>query len=90
MTPHELSLAVSGAVLLGYAAITLFFLKFWRRSGLRLFAWFALAFFVITLERLMLLSAPSEWVHRPLFYCTRLVAFLIIAGAIWDKNRPRG
>jgi hypothetical protein len=89
MRLHDLALAVDGAVLLGYATIALFFLKFWRQTRLRLFAWFALAFMVLTSERLMLLSAPAEWVHRPLFYCTRLVAFLIIAGAIWDRNRTR-
>lgn len=89
MSWHDLSLALTGAVILGYVMIGLFFLRFWRQSRERLFSCFAISFFILALERVMLLAAPFEWVHEPQFYCTRLVAFLVIAWAIWDKNRPR-
>lgn len=89
MSPTELFHTFSGAIILGYLIIGLFFLRFWRSTCERLFLWFAVAFVILALERVMLLTHPFEWVHDPLFYCTRLTAFLLIAWAIWDKNRPR-
>ena len=40
------------------------------------------------IERVMLLVSSPEFRHSPPFYLTRLVAFLIIIWAIWDKNLP--
>ena len=88
MSTRELSLVFSGAIMLGYAVVALFFLRFWRRTRERLFVWFALAFAILAAERALLL-APGSWTHQPAVYCTRLVAFLMIAGAIWDQNRAR-
>jgi hypothetical protein len=78
---------VEGALCLGFAAIALFFLRFWRRSRDRLFAWFALAFAVMAASRLALtlMSLPDE--ARLALRLLRLVAFLIILWAIIDKNR---
>ena len=87
MTANELSLALAGAVVFGYLVIALFFLRFWRQTHQRLFVWFAIAFSLLALERVLLLLEPFAWVHQPQFYCTRLIAFLMIACAIWDKNR---
>lgn len=87
---RDLSLALSGAILMACAVIALFFFRFWRRTGERLFGWFATAFALLMLERVIIVTVTPEISHHPLFYCTRLVAFLCIAGAIWDKNRGRG
>lgn len=85
----ELSIACSGAVFFGYVVIALFFCRFWRQTGARLFAAFSLAFVVLAAERAMMLTLAVEPAHRPLMYLTRLVAFLIIIWAIWDTNRRR-
>jgi hypothetical protein len=84
---QNLSIACSGAVLFGYLIIALFFLRFWRQTGARLFACFALAFVILAIERAMMVMVVVEPIHLPLVYCTRLVAFLVIAWAIWDTNR---
>ena len=85
-----MKLLVSGALLAGYAVVALFFLKFWRRTGDRLFGFFAAAFALLALQRfgLSLLSEEvgegGEWM-----YVLRLLAFVLILFAIWDKNRAR-
>ena len=86
---ESLSIACSGAVLFGYIVVGLFFCRFWRQTGARLFAAFALAFFILALERAMMLAYVAEPIDLPLVYLTRLVAFLVIAWAIWDQNRSR-
>jgi hypothetical protein len=85
----ELNIAASGAILLGHAVIGLYFLRFWRQTRERLFGWFAVAFFILAVERIIIITVVPEIRHHPLFYCTRLVAFLVIAWAIWDRNRSR-
>ena len=81
---------ISGAVLMGYAVCALFFLRFWRQTHDRLFAVFGLAFALLALQRLALvLTEPlEEW--RTGLYIVRLLAFLLILGAIVDKNRADG
>jgi hypothetical protein len=78
---------VSGAILMGYAVCALFFLRFWRQTRDRLFLVFALAFGLLGMQRLALvLTEPlEEW--RTGLYIVRLLAFLLILGAIVDKNR---
>jgi hypothetical protein len=89
MTPHNFSSVISGAIILGYLVIALFFVRFWRQTHVRLFVWFAIAFALLAVERVMLVAAPPVWMHQPQFYCTRLVAFLLIAWAILDENRQK-
>jgi len=45
--------------------------------------------FTLAAERAMILTEVVELIHRPLIYLTRLLAFLVIAWAIWDTNRKR-
>jgi len=78
---------ISGAILLGYWAIGVFFSRFWRASGDRLFGCFALAFWLLAAERFLLILVNLENEMRPFIYLVRLVAFLCIAFAILDKNR---
>lgn len=86
---RDLSMACAGAVLFGYFVVGLFFCRFWQQTRVRLFAWFAVAFFILALERAMMIALSVEPLQMPLIYCTRLVAFLVIGWAIWDTNRPR-
>ena len=74
---------------MGMATAGLFFLRFWRESRDRLFGFFALAFFLLAVNRLLLLFVPedSEMTLAP--YLVRLLAFGIILAAIVDKNVRR-
>lgn len=80
---------IAGALAAAFAVIALFFLRFWRRTGDRLFAFFALAFALLAVQR-VLLGVLREWGERSVpLYGLRLVAFLLIIVAIIDKNRAR-
>lgn len=65
----------------------LFFLKLWHVSRDRLFSLFAAAFWLLALNWVVLGFArvAAESQHR--VYLIRLLAFLLIAAAIIDKNR---
>jgi len=78
---------MSGILVAGYAVAGLFFLRFWRESRDRLFAWFAGAFFVLCLQRVLLVVVNID---SPLLYLVRLVAFSLIIVAIVEKNRAQG
>jgi hypothetical protein len=74
-----------GAIAAGYAVAGLFFLRFWRDTQDRLFVLFAVAFFVLAINRVIgvLLSPPD----RDHVYWVRFAAFAVILLAIVDKNR---
>lgn len=81
---------VPGAIVMGYAVAGLFFLRFWRQTRDRLFLIFAIAFWLLGLQRLALaLSADLVEAHTGL-YLLRLFAFLLILLAIVDKNSGKG
>ena len=78
---------VAGAIAMGYLVAGLFFLKFWRGVGDRLFLLFAVAFLLLAVQRVALaLVADTPEAALPL-YGLRLLAFLIIIIGIVDKNR---
>lgn len=70
---------------MGYAVAGLLFLRLWKRTKDQLFAAFAVAFWILGVARLCL-SLTSESLEGTVFYLLRLLAFLIIIGAIWRKN----
>jgi hypothetical protein len=80
---------VMGAIAMASWIAGLFFLRFWRDTRDRLFAMFALAFWIFGLSRLGLamFTAPDE--KGTFLYWVRFAAFLLIIVAIIDKNRPR-
>jgi hypothetical protein len=65
----------------------LFFLRFWRLSGDRFFAFFAVAFWSLGVTWALLVGRVPEDEYLPYFYLLRLVAFLLILVAVVDKNR---
>lgn len=76
---------VAGLLTMGYMISALYFLRFWRRSGERLFVFFALAFALLAAQRLgltFLTAIDSNWL-----YGTRLAAFLLLLAGILEKNR---
>lgn len=84
-----MSLFVFGAIGMGFAVAGLFFLRFWQETRDRLFALFALAFFILAINRLglsLLTDAQAPGKGDYLYY-VRFLAFAIILAAILDKNR---
>lgn len=78
---------LAGAIVLAGCTIALFFWRFWRKTGDRLFIFFALAFFLLGIEHVCLRLFAGQ--GRFLVYLIRLCAFLLIVYAIVDKNRKR-
>lgn len=78
---------LSGVLLAEYLVIALFFLRFWNRAKDRLFVLFAAAFVVLAGQRLAIALTREVLEHQAPLYLVRLLAFLMIAFAIIDKNR---
>jgi hypothetical protein len=76
-----------GALALASWLTGLFFLRFWRTSHDRLFAFFAAAFWVLALNWSTLGVANTAFEHLHYVYGLRLVAFVLIIAGIVDKNR---
>jgi uncharacterized protein DUF5985 len=77
---------LAGALAMGYFVAALYFLKFWRDVRDRLFLLFAVAFALLAVQRVAL-ALVSESADALALYGLRLLAFLVIAAAIVDKNR---
>lgn len=78
---------LSGAIMMSCFVAGLFFARFFRSTRDRFFGLFAVAFALLGAERIPLLfqKTPNE-THFSV-YLIRLVAFLIIIYAVYDKNR---
>ena len=83
-----MSQLMSGAIVMACAVAGLQFLRFWKSSRDSFFLYFAVSFFL----------QGAQWLHSamvgsseysPLYYLTRLVAYGLIAFAIFQKNYPR-
>ena len=80
---------LSGALAAGSLTVGLFFFRFWRQTRDRLFAFFAAAFALLALNAVALGLTDRAGEFRVALYGIRLVAFLVILYAIYDKNRSR-
>jgi hypothetical protein len=78
---------LQGVSAAGAWAAGLFFLRFWREHRDRLFAFFGVAFWLMGLSWALLALIDPVEDRRPYIYGLRLVAFLLIIVAIFDKNR---
>jgi hypothetical protein len=79
---------LNGVIAMGHATAGLFFMRFWKKTGDRLFVLFGIAFMLLGLVRLFFLS-PTEPYQEHYAYWLRLFAYLIILAAIVDKNWRR-
>ena len=87
MTLSDWNLVLLGALSMSAAVAGLFFLRFWRVGGDRLFLFFSLAFWLLGINWLSL--AVIQWgpeTRHQGFYL-RLLAFGLIAVGVLDKNR---
>jgi hypothetical protein len=78
---------LSGGITMGFVVAGLFFLRFWKRTGERLFLAFALAFWLLGLVQALLSFTDIPVEERSWLYLLRLVAFSLILLSIWAKNR---
>ncbi len=69
--------------------VGLFFLRFWRDTRDRFFLFFATAFAVEGINRVVLALTEVSEDTEPYFYLIRLFSFLLIFAAIVDKNRKK-
>jgi hypothetical protein len=79
----------TGTIMMAYAVAGLCFLKFWRRTQDRLFAMFALAFWMLAANQIARISGSFANEGLPIYYVVRLIAYVVILSAIIDKNRPK-
>lgn len=79
-----------GLVAMGLAVSALFFVRYWRQTHDRLFAFFAAAFGLMAIERVAVVFAQLRLENVAWLYLIRLVAFVLIAWAIIEKNRRVG
>ena len=79
---------IMGAIAMGCWVAGLFFLRFWRETGDRLFAIFCASFWLLGLTRVGLAFTASGSEQNSFLYWVRFIAFALIIVAIVDKNRP--
>jgi hypothetical protein len=78
---------LAGAATISLLVIAMFFLRFWKRTRDRLFLFFAGAFVILMIERIIRASMDSDTEWAPYVYSVRLAAFVLIIIAVVDKNR---
>jgi hypothetical protein len=76
-----------GAIAMASGVVALYFLRFWRDTGDRLFFMFAISFLLLGITRLGLAMSNDAVEGETHWYWVRLAAFLLILVAIVDKNR---
>ena len=81
-----------GVLAMASLTAALFFLRYWRATRERLFAFFALAFLGLTANWtvLALIDHPVDEARQLHAYVIRLVAFVVLIIGIIDKNRRSG
>jgi hypothetical protein len=86
----SLTSVLAGAAAMAAFIAMLFFLKYWQRTRDSFFLFFALAFGIDAVSRLVLGIASISDETEPLYYLPRLLSFGLIIAAIVIKNRPGG
>jgi hypothetical protein len=76
-----------GAIALGTFIAGLFFVRFWKVTGDRLFVFFASAFFVEMVSRLYMALSVISSEEDPSIYMLRFISYGLILWGIVDKNR---
>jgi uncharacterized membrane protein HdeD (DUF308 family) len=85
---NSLNSVLLGMIAMASLTATVFFLKFWRQTRDALFLFFARAFALDAVVRLLLGLTNVSAEMEPLFYLARLVSFALIIFAVIRKNNP--
>lgn len=80
---------IEGGIAVMSMFVGLFFYRFWHTSRDRLFLYFAWAFWIEGSNRVILALVPDASEREPVFYLFRLLSYVLIILAIWQKNRSR-
>jgi hypothetical protein len=80
---------VVGATTMACWTAMLFFLRFWKDTGDRLFAMFSGAFFLLGVTRVGRIMFHESTEGDTYWYLARLAAYVLILIAIVDKNRQK-
>ena len=84
-----MNLMLLGAIAMACFTASLFFLRFWRKTGDRFFLFFCFSFAIEGVSRVILGLIADGDERQPLVYLMRLFAFAVILFAIIDKNRNK-
>jgi hypothetical protein len=87
--PDPLTMFLQGAASMAATIAGVLFLTYWRDSRDRLFLFFALAFWMLGINWILVAAIAPSAEHRHWFHAIRLVAFAFIIMGILDKNRRR-
>lgn len=82
----DVELLLTGALMCAYTVAGVHFLRFWRRTGDRLFGHFALAFWLFALNQLAVTLPAVAAVTNGYEYLLRVLGFVLILFAIVEKN----
>lgn len=77
---------MSGALMMASFVAALFFLRFWKSSQDKLFKKFAMAFFLLGVERIVMIFVNAREETSSYVFLLRLSAFLILLFGIYEKN----
>lgn len=83
-----LDIFLKGAIAACYAVAGLFFLRFYTRTGDRLFVMFCAALWLLGLVRLVMVVLNVDPQEHHYLYWVRFAAYLLILYAIIEKNLP--
>jgi hypothetical protein len=78
-----------GAIAMAAAVCGLIFLRYYMRTRDRFFLWFAFAFWIEALGRVLFVVSPEITDDSMVGYVLRLVTYGLILLAILQKNLPR-
>lgn len=84
-----MNLFMLGAISMGSAVAALLFLRFWRRTGDRLFLYFGASFLLEAVNRALFAWNGAHTEEATLYYLVRLLAYGLILWAIAEKNIVR-
>ena len=82
----HLNPVLSGATAFASLLASLYFLKFWRKTGDTFFLLFAAAFVIDAVARFVLAVVQVTNASEPVYFIPRLITFGLIALSIVGKN----
>jgi len=82
----HLNPVLSGATAFASLLASIYFLKFWRKTGDALFLFFAAAFAIDAAARFVLSVVQVTNASEPVYFIPRLITFSLIVISIIGKN----
>jgi hypothetical protein len=77
---------IAGMITMGFLVASLFFLRFWRRTGDWLFIAFGIAFLLFALNQALVVLTGIPREEQSWIYLLRLAGFALLIVAIAGKN----